>query len=327
MRKSLSLLLIVVAGLLTFPASMAAWEGRVLISQDGFVSMGNKVLSRPEIQQELANEITKETSGLVGGTGGLLGSIPGANEITGLLGSILGSPSKPTTPAKPNTTSGGALDSLVQPIALDVISSLPNSDIGNEALRDTHASVIAALKSKDLRPEKNSIVLDLGPEVGSVLKQVQVVSSAKPDANAGKIVLIDPTDLAAVFRWARFLRGKTLILSALPLIALAAAAAVAPNRRLVPLYAGISLAVSSGLWILIAKGPLRPWVTNEVAADDAERRVAHAAYDVISASYVNQELVLLIVGVVIAIGGAALVKASKKPPEPDPDATVIMVRR
>jgi len=310
MRKSASLLLIVIAGLLTFPAALAAWEQRVLMNEDGFVNLGNEVLKQDAVQEALATEVAQGVAmvlgpGLLGGANSLLGA-PLGNDLTNLLGSLLGPELgvKPQTGPKPGAGSGAGVESnLIQPIALEVIRELPDSEVSDAALEVTHEALVVAVRKKILRPEEDAIVLDLSSEVKGVLEVLEIKAPASLPKDAGKIVLLDPTKLATVFRFARWFDGRALLLVALPLLVLAAAIFIAPHRRLATSYAGGALAASALLWIVLVKFGFRSWITDKVAQDDSERAVAHASYDVIANTFVRQELVVIAAGLALVVLG------------------------
>ena len=311
MRKSAALLLIMIAALLTFPAALAAWEQRVLMNEDGFVDLGNEVLKQDAVQEALATEVADGVAsvlgpGLLGGANSLLGASLG-NDLTSLLGSLLGPElgGKPQPGAKPGAGSG-AEGNLIQPIALEVIRELPDSEISDGALELTHEALVITVRKKILRPEEDAIVLDLSSEVKEVLEVLEIKAPASLPTDAGKIVLLDPTDLATVFRLARWFDGRATFLVALPLLLLAAAIFIAPDRRLATSYAGGALAASAVLWIVLVKFGFKAWITDKVAQDDSDRAVAHASYDVIANSFVRQELVVLAAGIVILVLGVAL---------------------
>src|SRR5262245_31730379 len=108
------LLLIIVAAVLTLPASVAAWEQRVLMNEDRFVEVGNEVLSKDAVQRELAKAISQDISSSIdsqsipgiGPLGSLIPNDPVVRDVTNLLGSLLGAPT--TTPSTPNRPSNPA---------------------------------------------------------------------------------------------------------------------------------------------------------------------------------------------------------------------------
>jgi hypothetical protein len=57
LRAILAALLVLLGALLTFPASLAVWEQRVLMDEDRFVAMGNDVLAEEPVQDAIASRI------------------------------------------------------------------------------------------------------------------------------------------------------------------------------------------------------------------------------------------------------------------------------
>ncbi len=166
---ALSIALLVLAALLSFPTAVAAWQQNTIMNHDGFLKLGNAVLSKDAVQRELARELSNVIgstdqllSGLQldnigqvftsllglsnGGSGsgstatgasGATGSNP-ANNTTGasgsdlnsILNSILGDSSTGSSGAAPSS-SGPASDSL---------DSLFNSLLGDTKTPTTGAS-------------------------------------------------------------------------------------------------------------------------------------------------------------------------------------------
>ena len=78
---------------------------------------------------------------------------------------------------------------------------------------------------------------------------------------------------------------------------------VAQDRVRYMKYAGLALIGSSVLWIAAAMGPVKPWAVGDGGDSASAKAAIKATYDVIASSYINQELIVIGVGVVVfAIG-------------------------
>ncbi|HLF76180.1 MAG TPA: hypothetical protein VJB57_01700 [Dehalococcoidia bacterium] len=314
MRNSLALALIVVAAVLTLPAAVAAWEQRVLMNEDRFVSVGNDVLSKDAVQRELAKEIARDISSTIDteipglGSLGSLTNDPALKDVTNILGSLLGLPTTtPSTPSKPNTPAPTIEASVFEPLVLDIVRTLPNTEVTEIPLRATHGLVTTAVRSDVVRPEDDNIVLDLSDTLAQLVGDKGLgLFSAQISGDAGQVVLVRRSDMAPAFDWARRLDGKAMTLAVIPLAVLAVGFFLAANRALYAVYAGLGLAVSAGIWILLAKGPLRSSILDDATIEASSRAAAEATYDVVVATFVQQEIIVAGAGVVLVILGLVL---------------------
>lgn len=273
MRASLAALLLLCAGLLSFPAAAAAWEQRVLMNQDSFVTAGNDVLRREPVQQELATHLT--------------------NEITGLTGRSL-------------LIDAGQL--AVRPFVLPVVRDLPDSPTANQALITTHELLVLTVREDTIQPEGDTIVLDLNQAVVQVAERLslgQDLTNRIPP-ETGRLTLVTTSELAPAFRLARWFDGAALYVAIAPFAVLALAFLIAPNRRRFLAYAGLTIVVFAVLRIVLLKGPVESWITDRAIQDESARAAVSAAYEVLSDSFVQQDVILLAAGVAVAVVGIVL---------------------
>jgi hypothetical protein len=364
-------MLILLAVALSIPAALSTWEQRVLLNRSQFISVGNKVLSKDAVQQELARQLTDSAGGFLdggissgadqilqglAGTGGL-GSVvdsvlgPGASKapqtgskqsgqsIDSVLGSLLG----PSTPGKPKPATGkgtgiddfdsllgsvlgpdttskvtdagkaagatGSLgDSLLQPIALSIIRGLPNTDVSNQALGEAYDAMISVIRSKN---NTSKVTLDLDKDANDLLKKMGVPAALVDGTpNLGLVLVFDKGDLPSEVSIVSFLDGKALIFIALTVLALTGAFFFAPDKPRFFFLAGGGMALGALLFIIVVKVPLRSSITSSVVKQTAGRDAVNAAYDVIAGTLVNQELILLVAGIVLAGVGFVLSRSA-----------------
>ena len=107
-------MLLAIAVALTLPALFAVWNQRVLLNQDKFVSLGNKALSKPAVQNELASQLSKEIDST---NANLLKDLGVPKEVEQLgkdvLDTIFGSSSSSKPGAKPGAKTDSFLDSIM----------------------------------------------------------------------------------------------------------------------------------------------------------------------------------------------------------------------
>jgi hypothetical protein len=128
-RAALAIILVIVATALTFPATLAVWQQRVLMDTPSFVDVGNDVLSRDAVKDALAGRL--------------------ASEVTLL---------------EPRVQ-----DSTARNLARAFLDNLPESAVAETALSSTHALVVRLIREENLETEDDTIVFDLLPVVRQVL--------------------------------------------------------------------------------------------------------------------------------------------------------------
>ena len=300
-----SLVLLVIAALLTFPAGLAVWEARVLLDESRFVATGNDVLEKPAVQEEIARGISEEfsnarNSNVESGVSRILGV--SNQDLSNILNAIGGQP------GKGNGDAHSSQGSLLDRIALKLLAGTPNTRGANAALAITHRQVLTAVREGFLRPEDDRITLDLNDAISQLLPANGVISAADLPPEVGKVEVIRRSDLVLLFRAARWFDARAVFLALLPLAVLATGLFLAPSWPRYCLHAGIAIVVASALWIALVKVPLQSIVVGRVLHEETARDAANAAYDVITAPLVQQMLLLLAAGVVLAVLGAVLTR-------------------
>jgi hypothetical protein len=278
-RGVLAFLLVLVGALLTFPASAAVWEQRVLMDQGAFVSLGQEILRDPAVQERLTTRITEDTESVAQANGYSF-----SDSIAGNLGR-----------------------SQAESLTRVVVSQLPESVIGEQALIAAHRAIVAVVDddNDNLTASDDEVRVNFRPVTEEVLASVQQVLPNFPELTlppgTGEVVIVQERDVSFAFRAARWFDGAAWYIAALPLIAFAAALLVASNRQLALFLIGLSLVLAAGLRIIVYEGPMRRFVTDNVVDDVALRPAAGGIYDPIAASLVSQDLLLVAAGVLVVV--------------------------
>jgi hypothetical protein len=269
-----ALLLAVIAALLTLPASLALWEQRALIDEQGFVARGNETLANEAVQRELAAGISEDLSlggDSIAGTvlGGLLSSRGEASPLEGVLLT-----------------------------ALDAVADTSASDL---ALAAVHNEVLKALRSEVVEADQGRIYLNLDDAIA----QVTPGDVLQISTSAGRIEVVQESDMTGVFNVARWLDGRTLLLCLLPLAVLGMGFFVAPSPAEYARQFGLALFAVGALGAIVVRVVLREQVVGGAIDLERSRAAANAAYDIFTGSLLTQELVLAAAG--LAIAGMAFV--------------------
>jgi hypothetical protein len=270
LRGSLAVLLLLIAAALTFPASAAFWEQRVLMDEQQFIALGDEVLAEQEVQRLLTQRITDEAVAI-----------------------------EPRLPPE-----------AARLLASRIVSQLPDSDISADALSRTHEVLRRLVRDEGVRPEDDAIVLDLSSVVARVVDEMGLGSLSAQRAvvppETGRFVIVQRGDVAQVFRAARWFDGAALYIALAPLAAFGLAVLIAPNRPLTLLGAGVLVAVAAAARIALLQGSLETRLVDAALLDSSARPAAQAVYDQLAQSFVQQDLIVLAAGVAVASVGLVL---------------------
>ena len=235
-----------------------------------FIALGNKVLQEQEVQQLLTQRITEEA--------------------------VEAEPRLPPDAARL--------------LASRIVSQLPDSDISADALSRTHEVLRRLIRGESVRPEEDTIVLDLSSVVARVVDEMGLGSLAPQRAivppDTGRFVIVQRDDVAQVFRAARWFDGAAFYMALAPLAAFALALVVAPNRPLSLLGAGVFIAVAAAARIALLQGSLETRLIDAALLDSSARPAAQAVYDQLAQSFVQQDVIILSAGVAVAAVGLVL---------------------
>jgi hypothetical protein len=278
-RGAFAVLLVLIGALLTFPASAAVWEQRVLMDQDAFVGLGQEILQQPAVQERLSQRITEDTEAVAAANGYSF----------------------------PDTIAGNLARNQAANLTRVVVGQLPQSPIGEQALITAHRAIVAVVDNDNdtLTSANDEIRFDFRPITEQVLATFEQVIPNFPKLTlppgTGEVVIVEERDVSFAFRAARWFDGAAWYIAALPLIAYAGALLVASNRQMTLFLIGLSALIAAGLRIAIYEGPLQRIVVENVVDDVALRPAARGIYDPIAASLVAQDMVLLVAGIFVIV--------------------------
>jgi hypothetical protein len=272
-RFFLAVFFVLIGAALTFPASAALWEQRILMDEDEFVSIGQEVFRQPDVQAELTDRVADEAVAI-----------------------------------EPRLSPEAS-----QFLAQGIVAQLPESSLGKASLQRAHALLVRLVHDEALTAEEDTIVLDLRPVIEGIVTglNAELASSERIElsSTAGQIVLVQETDLTLAFRFARFFDATAGYFFMLPLVAFGLALIFTPARLLTLALAGATVAVAAGLRIAVVDGPLASDLVDDALIAPSARNAALAAYDAIAATVISQEYVFLVAGLAVCIGALFLTAA------------------
>lgn len=270
MRSFLAAVLILFAVLLTFPATLAAWEQRVLMNEDRFLGLSQNILSVAAVQEQIARRVQEKVQALAAEEGGELE------------------------------------EQRVADAALKLARELPTSELGEKLLRAAHKLLVRILRADAL--EYDTLALETKPLIERVKADLgyQIDVSRIEAAEGQGLVLFREEDLPTPVRVARQLDAIATYIVLLPLIVVAAAVLVAPNPALALRYAGLAIALAAVLRILALEVAIKKLITETIVLDAAAEEAALSVQDKLAWSFEQQDVFVLVIGVLFAIAGILL---------------------
>ncbi|MCA9325572.1 hypothetical protein KDA23_05950 [Candidatus Saccharibacteria bacterium] len=193
---------------------LVVWMNRTLTDTNTFVSSVGPIVSKPEVQQLIATEISDQ----------VVKQIPVKDAARELL-------SSGERKNKSTDQLRSALHELIKNEAVKVLSSPEFTNLWNEELRSTHAAVVRQLNSGS-----DSIVLDLHPSITSAVSQLEAtrleptVKKLEIPDDAGKISL-EGTGIAQIHSYYSYFKTGTWLLVLVSAIALVGSIMLSVNHR------------------------------------------------------------------------------------------------
>jgi hypothetical protein len=304
MRAIIAGLLVVVGGLISIPASVAAWQDRAILDEDNFVATVDEAFEQEEVQTAIAERLTDEimeyaqiqeriASGLA-----TIQEEGGEDLPEGLV--LLSGP-----------LTGAARDAIFR-VTLRLIEAQPLEDVREGALRASHR-VLTAIINDDVEALKvvgENVVLDLGVILEEIVKDVGgedgegFLADIDIPEDAGQIVLTQKSDNSAAWAVAEWLRISNPWVPLAAALVFALAVVVSPHRRRTVIAVGLTIVVAAVITILVVTEPLKEVATDALAETSSGKAAAGATYDIIVRSFHRQQAVIGLIGVGLAAGGA-----------------------
>jgi hypothetical protein len=297
-RAPVSIVLIVLGCILAPVAVIGSWASLEVSSTDRYVATVEPLIHDPAIQSYLTDQITTQitkqlnVTGVVNQAADQLNS-RGLTQISSLLSGFAPQIASSVT---------GFIHSTVH----SAVSSPQFATIWVTVNRVTHQQLVKVLSgqgSTSISIKNGQITLDLGPFVTAaktdlIAKGFKLASQIPPVHPT--VVLFQANDLGKAQALYRVIKTGRIVLIVLVLVLLAAGVWAARGHRRALIGAGLGLAASMlvlGIGLNIARGIYLSSVPATFPSD-----AAAAAYDAL-VNFLRQTLrIVLIVGLVVAIG-------------------------
>jgi hypothetical protein len=298
-RTPLSIVLIVLGCILAPIAVIGSWASLEVSNTDRYVATVEPLIHDPAIQNYLSDQITNQVTSRLNITGTVNQAAAQLNS-RGLtrIGSLL----QQFGPQIASSVTG-----FIHSTVHSVVASSAAARIWVQVNTIAHQALVKVLSGQGngaISTSNGQIVLNLGPFI-TVVKQDLVQHGFKLASNippvSPTLALFQAKDLGKAQQYYRLVKAARIVLIVLTLLLLAAGVYVARGRRRALIGAGLGLAASMlilGIGLQIARGIYLNSVPSSTLPSDA----AAAAYDAL-VHFLRETLrVVLLVGLVVAIG-------------------------
>jgi hypothetical protein len=307
-RRTIAAILAVLSGLFVTLGVTSVWLHKTTYQTDEWVSTVGPLARDARIQAALAVWATQQ----------ITQAVDTEKIFTDLL------PSKAQPLAAPLST---AVDSFISQAALKFFQSDAFINIWTVANRNAHADIIKVLKGKGaVNIKDGKVQLNLLPVVDEVLQkvndstngrfssQISSVTDLTPDqaraklsaalgrplpADFGTITVFEKQQLSTVQKAVQLFNELVYVLVIGAILLIAAAFAVAPDRRRIAIWVGLSAAGFLVAFRAAARTSGRQVVKQIVVP--VNRDAAQAVISRVLASYLDVTLVALLIGLVVAL--------------------------
>lgn len=287
-RRWLVALLIVLACVIAAGANVAVWLKGVALNTNAWVAAVGPLSRDPAVGLAISDFVVKE----------LFASVDAEQLVSEAL------PPEATFLTAPIV---GAVQNFARDLTVEVINSDQFNQIWIAANQFAHQQLVSLLRDQsglfyisqgdvtvDLSPLIDVVQDRLGPTALALFEEVSL-----PE-DSGKLVVYEAARVAELQRAVTILDRLGWLLPLLSLVAFAVALWVSLWRRRTLLYSGIGLAITMLLSLLVFR-LVRQSVLNQIV-NGLYRAAAEAIWSIVLGGLFTQTIVLLVVGLIIAVG-------------------------
>ncbi|MCJ7661536.1 MAG: hypothetical protein MUO67_20490 [Anaerolineales bacterium] len=282
-RKLVVTLLVVLGCLILVLASVTFWARYTLLNTNGWVNAVGPIPQDPIVAQNFSAFLAGE----------LFEEVNVDQAMTEML--------------PPNFQMLGApLSKALQGLVQDTIASLIQSDGFNTVWvgvnRAAHSVIVGVLRGEGdlVYLQSGQLVIDFSDLITFIQNNFGLERIDLAGENDGRIVLLESQQVAYLQEAIHYLDTFGLLLPILSLVVFVSAWFVSLWRRKTLLWIGIAVAITM-LLSLIAYEFIQSGIFISIA-DPLARLIGRESWDVVTAGLVTLTIVLLIVGILIAVG-------------------------
>lgn len=251
--------------LLTIVAIFAVWANRQLLNTDNWTETSTQLLQNKAIRDQTATFLTDQ----------IYANVDVQSEIEGFLPPVLQPLAAPAA---------GAARGLVDEIANKALENPAIQNAWADANRTAHQGLVNVVQDKGrfTTAQDDTVSLDLTPILTAVAARAGLPASVqnKIPADAGQVQILQADQLSSAQTAAKSLKTGDWFLRILVVLGFGLAIWLAGGRRSQALVAsGVGL-VLAGLTALIIRSVAGTTVVNDLAATEAVRPAATAAWNI-----------------------------------------------
>ena len=286
-RRSIALVMVVVASVLAFASLPAIWLNRQLLNTDNYTQTSSELLADPVIRDQVAVYLVDQ----------LYANVDVAAELRSAL------PPQLQPLAGPAAT---GLRTLAERASKDILARPRAQQAWENANRGAHLALLDVLNGGGtvVNSSGGNVVLDLRALLQQLAGRVGVgtrVVNALPQ-DAGQIEILRHDQLSAAQGAAKGIRGLPIVLVGLSLLLFLGALFVAPDRRRNTVRAyGVGL-IAAGIAMLIVISLAGDELVNSLATTASMEPVVQHAWTILTPLLKEATVAGIFYGAILVIG-------------------------
>lgn len=279
--------LIVLATLTTLGASLTIWTKRQLLDTNEWTKSSSQLLADRNIRDVVSQKIVD--------------LINQRADLRRQLNRALPKQARGITPV-----AAVALEAASVRTVSSFLGTAQAQSLWKQTNRRAHAALVTVLEGKSTGPletSKGGVVLDLGPLVAGVAKQLGVAARLKAKPVNGKILLVRSNELANAQHAVRAIRILSVWLTLLALALYALAIFLARGRRRGLLEAAGVSVILVGFVLLIVRRMVGDAVVNTYVSTESYRPAIRSAWLIETRLLANLAIALIAYGAAVIVAG------------------------
>ncbi len=279
--------LVALATLTTLAASLTIWTKRQLLDTNEWTKSSSQLLADRNVRDVVSQKIVD--------------LINQRADLRKQLNRALPSRAKGISPI-----AAVALESASVRTVNSFLATAQAQALWRQTNRSAHSALVTVLEGKSTGPletSKGGVVLDLGPLVASVAKQLGVAGRLRTNPVNGKILLVRSNELANAQHAVRAIRILSVWLTLLALALFALAIFLARGRRRGVLEASGVSVILVGFVLLIVRRMVGDAVVNTYVSTESYRPAIRSAWLIETRLLANIAIALIAYGAAVIVAG------------------------
>ena len=279
--------LVVLATLATLASSLTIWTKRQLLDTNEWTKSSSQLLADRDVRDVVSQK--------------LVDLINQRADLRKQLNRALPKQARGITPV-----AAVALEAASVRTVNSFLGTAQAQALWRQTNRRAHAALVTVLEGRSVGPletSKRGVVLDLGPLVAGVAKQLGVADRLKTNPVNGKILLVRPKELANAQHAVRAIRILSVWLTLLAIALYGLAIFLARGRRRGVLEASGVSVILIGFVLLIFRRMVGDAVVNAYVSTESYRPAIRSAWLIETRLLANLAIALIAYGAAVIVAG------------------------